>query len=188
MGCTWSDTRGFFRFPPVLPEKNLQSVPFCAILYAVSETLRRKCPRTVISSSNRIPYFSRFVQRIIQISSDFSGIRRKASAEFHQERKSAVDNNRSPKEKRTRRDTMSAAERQSLGKGYPVRPDADTRNYRPVNSRPRADGGQIPDYMRRGEVPIRKNAASKSPPAQASRAGGDFDAAIPAIKPPAPRP
>ena len=64
---------------------------------------------------------------------------------------------------------MSAAERQSLGKGYPVRPDADTRNYRPVNSRPRADGGQIPDYMRRGEVPIRKNAASKSPPAQASR-------------------
>ncbi len=79
-----------------------------------------------------------------------------------------MDNKRSPKETRTRRDTMSASERQSLGKGYPVRPDADTRNYRPVNYRPRTDGGHIPDYMRRGEVPVRKDTAQKQPSAQTS--------------------
>ena len=72
-----------------------------------------------------------------------------------------MDNKRSPKETRVRRDTMSASERQSLGKGYPVRPDADRQNYRAVNYRPRADGGNIPDYMRRGEAPIRKNAAER---------------------------
>ena len=79
-----------------------------------------------------------------------------------------MDNKRSPKETRTRRDTMSVNERQLLGKGYPVRPDADTQNYRPVNHRPRADGGQIPEYMRRGEIPIRKNAAQKQTPPQAT--------------------
>ena len=63
---------------------------------------------------------------------------------------------------------MSATERQSLGKGYPVRPDADRQNYREVNYRPRADGGQIPDYMRRGEVPIRKNAAKGQVSAKAA--------------------
>lgn len=77
-----------------------------------------------------------------------------------------MDNKRSPKETRTRRDSMSATERQSLGKGYPVRPDADTEKYRPVNHRPRKDGGQIPDYMRRGEVPIRKNITPKQLPTQ----------------------
>lgn len=75
-----------------------------------------------------------------------------------------MDNKQSPKETRARRDTMSAAERQSLAKGYPVRPDADTQNYRNMNYRPREDSCQIPDYMRRGEVPVRNhNSSTKKP-------------------------
>ncbi len=72
---------------------------------------------------------------------------------------------------------MTASERQSLGKGYPVRPDADTQKYREVNYRPRTDGGQIPEYMRRGEVPIRKNTAQKQEATQTAYPNRDTNTA-----------
>jgi len=70
-----------------------------------------------------------------------------------------LDNNRTPENIQQnhspRMDAMTPEQRRAVQQGFPTRKDAGNTPPPAANRRP-ADDGTIPDYMRRGEAPVRR--------------------------------